>query len=255
MEKEKTPAKDQPKEHLGFRRIRALMDEISRMKNQPPNSIDYDLVEKKENKLFKLNSVYKKEFGDDILVNFSFDFYNPENVSLNNELTDLTEPVFAAGATSQPHEDFIRQLRVYYENDHKIKIQEPGKKAITWTHGPLGFKNNESKEWKGFLYIIEYPPHIFLLGPSSKTEAGLKIPNREYEKKRKRLFMIDKKLIAFFRREYSLQLPDKFKIYERCREEGREPINLSFKLKMMKKHKKNLHPNMMIIQKINCLTK
>jgi len=109
-------------------------------------------------------------------------------------------------------EDFVRSLRVYYENIYEIKIQEPKKQPRTFNHGNLGFCQESTNEWKNFRNLIEGPDHFYKVGSAKQRKP--------YDRKMKNLYSINKKLIAFLEKEYQLQIPKEFKIYERAPEEG-----------------------------------
>jgi len=86
-------------------------------------------------------------------------------------------------------EDFIKNLRVSYESDSEVKIQEPNRIGKTFNHGSLGFSSNQTKQWKAFINVLQDPPHIYELGPAHKSSDALrkKIRKPEYERRQKRL--------------------------------------------------------------------
>ena len=110
-------------------------------------------------------------------------------------------------------EDFVRSLRFYYGNDSEIKIQQPGRKAKTFTHNSLGFEASDTEEWKSFRRVIKGPEPFYNVGPAADRKT--------YDNNMKRLFRINEKLIEhYLKKECQLQVPKKFKLYEKTPEEG-----------------------------------
>jgi len=119
-------------------------------------------------------------------------------------------------------EDFIRNLRVSYENNSEVKIKEPNRIGKTFNHESLGFSSNKTKEWKAFINVFQDSPHIYETGQAHSFSDALKkkICNPEYGRLQKRLKIINSKLIKFFNKEYRIHLPEDFKLYELCKGEG-----------------------------------
>ena len=105
--------------------------------------------------------------------------------------------------TEQGFEAFIRRLKIYYDNDEQIKIQVPGKDAKPYLYSNFGFRNNTTEQWETFIKILQDFPHNFYIAS---------------EKKRKRIGVINKKLINFFRTnpDFLIEIPENYKIYEEC---------------------------------------
>jgi hypothetical protein len=148
----------------------------------------------------------------------------------------LEQEIFSASnqdeTTDTDAEDFVRNLRVSYESDTEIKIQEPNRKGKIYNHVSLGFSSNETLEWKAFINILQDSPHIYKLGPS-KTFSDVfkkKIPVLEYGRRQKRIRIIKNKLIIFFNKEYKIQLPEDFKLYELCKEKGAGKYKFKFQV-------------------------
>lgn len=127
---------------------------------------------------------------------------------------------------------FIRGLKVSYENDNEIRIQVPGQKAKCFNCEALGFRDNSTGEWKTLLDILQTPNLTYSFGPAytySEDGAGkIKKANREYSVARKRIEEISKKLVLFFGKQYNLNAPKNYTIYEPLR--GRAgTVQLKFK--------------------------
>ncbi len=125
-------------------------------------------------------------------------------------------------------EDFVRNLRVSYESDHEITIKIPLKKEKVFSSDDLGFKDNEV--WKAFIYTIKEPPHIYEIGPAHTIKGRKKERISQYETKRGRLRSINKKLINIFNNEYQAKLPEDYKMYELCKEEGAGKYKFKFQV-------------------------
>ena len=104
--------------------------------------------------------------------------------------------------------DFINSLKMSRESNSGIEIKAPGKNPEAYDYERLGFKNERTKEWKTLIEVLENKEHVLSLGP-----AG-----RFYDAQRKRLVQINKKLIDFFNKQYSMKLPYDFKLYELCKD-------------------------------------
>jgi len=98
-------------------------------------------------------------------------------------------------------EVFIKSLRIYCENDVEIKIQEPGKKPRTFSFENCGFNSSNTNEWKALLKILRQVEPIFEYGE-----------NRDADKKL--LQRLEEKLKLHLGKEYSLEFPEGFKLYE-----------------------------------------
>jgi len=134
--------------------------------------------------------------------------------------------------TEEDPEDFIRNLRVSYENDNKIKIQVPKRKANCFTCQSLGFRDNTTKEWNALTGILQDAPHTYCIGPASKNVNGIKTKISSYDAQRKLLDGINKKLVDYFKNKYSVQIPIDFKIYELCI--GEKTGTYKFKFQIIK---------------------
>lgn len=130
--------------------------------------------------------------------------------------------------TTEDSEDFVRNLRVSYEGATEITIKTPQIRSKVFTYDDLGFKDNEV--WKAFIYTIKEPPHIYEIGPAHTMKGRKKKRISQYETKRGRLKAINSKLIIFFNNEYRAQLPEDFKLYELCKEEGTGKYKFKFRV-------------------------
>jgi len=134
-----------------------------------------------------------------------------------NELLRKDEP---ETETINDVEDFIKNLKVSYENYSEIKIQERGRSPVTYNCKMLGFRDETTEEWKTFLNILQEPNFTYNVGKAytySQDGSGfIKKRNEFYDRKQRRLKRINIKLINFFNKNYPLQIPRDFKLYERC---------------------------------------
>lgn len=149
---------------------------------------------------------------------------NANNVKSEESLVDEESP------HTLDHESFIRELRVSYENDSEIKIQLPGKTAVTYNCKNLGFRDGQTKTWKTFISILQEPVKTYNIGPATQTSANIRQRIRSYDANLKILKEIDKKLREFLNNTYSLSLPRDFKLYERCPEEKTGTYRFKFQV-------------------------
>lgn len=98
-----------------------------------------------------------------------------------------------------------------YENDEQINIQESGKTVKPVTCQSLGFRDKSTKEWKTLLEILRSTDHIYWIGVQGRSS---KVRNKDYDAQRKRLESINKKLVVHLSRNYSIMLPDGYKLFE-----------------------------------------
>lgn len=148
-------------------------------------------------------------------------------------------------------EDFIKNLKIYFENDYEVAIKVPGRSTKIITSDSLGFRNNKTKEWKTFLEILQEPPHIYQLGKVYKKEhrvrkrmnseehefrknntidSNYRPRNKEYDNRLKLLRNINNKLIKYLNEHYRLDCPNKFKIYEKCENEKSGTYRFKFQV-------------------------
>jgi len=121
-------------------------------------------------------------------------------------------------------------LRISVESDLEIKIQEPKKKAEALDYKDLGFRNETTTAWTTFLEFLKDPSHTYNIGPASISSAGIKKRVLSYDSKRKLLEEINKKLIAFFNKNYPVRIAEDFKVYERCRAERAGTYRFKFRV-------------------------
>jgi hypothetical protein len=173
---------------------------------------------------FALSEIKDIEKNFNLLPKKQTDSYPKEDPRIDNKLEVIK--------TNQDHEEFIRNLRVSYENDNEIKIKVPGRKANCFTCESLGFRDNKTMAWRTFIYILENPPHTYNLGTAykhyfvdsysetfenEKKSAKYSVKGKrkpEYDKRRKRLVEISKKLKKFFQTQYSFEFPRNYNLHE-----------------------------------------
>jgi hypothetical protein len=110
-------------------------------------------------------------------------------------------------------EKFVRSLRISYLNDTEIRIGEMGKKAKTYGKKELGFIKENSKTWDAFINILKVPDHRYYVGTA---HGANKTRKHSYDVSQKTLSEISNKLVSFLSETYRIQLPDKFKLFERA---------------------------------------
>jgi DNA-binding TFAR19-related protein (PDSD5 family) len=154
-------------------------------------------------------------------------------------------------------EGIIRSIKVSFENDNEIKIQLPRKKAETPTCRELGFRDNTTTAWKALINILEEPPHIFNLGPAHTYLNGNKERVKDYDRKHSLLSEIDTKLRNFLSRRFEVQVPDNYKLYERCKNEKSGTYKFKFQVvsaHTIKRSIKNKYENLSEDKLIKILT-
>jgi|GEM_PF-6436351 len=117
-------------------------------------------------------------------------------------------------------EEFIKHLKIYYENNSEINIQIPKRKKNCVTANTLGFTNPNGITWEKLLRVLQDPPHYHYVLDTSKINAD-----------RNRLKQINDKLLTFITEKFNINPPDKYKLYELAKEKG--PGVYRFKFKIM----------------------
>lgn len=129
--------------------------------------------------------------------------------------SEITEE--ADNSVSNDFEVFVRKLRVSYESDSEIKMQEPRMPAKLYNCIALGFRDQRVKTWKMLLSILQAPDHSWNIGSAHVNSGGKKQIVRYYSSQLKLLGQINIKLGNFIGNTYGRQMPKKFKIYERLK--------------------------------------
>ena len=114
-------------------------------------------------------------------------------------------------------EEKIAQTRMNFENDSTILFALPGKPAVEYNCRQMGFRSQETKTWKMLIDILSSAPHTFNFGVAYIYPDGSR-KNRQkckdYDAKWKLLDELNKKLLVFFKREFSWNFPDGYKLYK-----------------------------------------
>lgn len=126
----------------------------------------------------------------------------------------------------QDVDGFIRELTVTPESDLEIKIKQPRKRPKTYNHEGLEFRDNMAEEWMTFLRILNNSGS-YTVGQAGTTGTAMR---KEYDRKLSYLRAIDKKLKHAFQKDFSLQLPDKYHLYELFKEEGHGVYKFKFRV-------------------------
>jgi len=159
-----------------------------------------------------------KSFMIDYFLHSQFKSAEVEKVIKHHKLGQREKTDTQNKTTGQDPDTFIRSLRISYDKeDRRIKIQEPSKKAKMHTSDSLEFNAETDNTWEAFLSIIQGQNTCYI-GKAGKPGSNTR---KEYDKKRAILKNINKILIKFFRKEFSLQIPANFKFYERNPAKGK----------------------------------
>jgi len=114
-------------------------------------------------------------------------------------------------------EEKIAQTRMNFENDSTILLELPDKPPVEYNCRQMGFRSQETKTWKMLIDILSSAPHTFNFGVAYIYPDGSR-KNRQkckdYDAKWKLLDELNKKLLVFFKREFSWNFPDGYKLYK-----------------------------------------
>ena len=128
---------------------------------------------------------------------------------------------------NKDYEGFIRFLQVTHVSDTEIRIGGGGKKAKTYEMKELGFQKENSKTWKEFIETLDRKDHSYSVG---KARGAKRVRKTSYDVGQKVLSQINEKLVLFLNKTYQLQLPKRFKVYERKLSEGHGIYGFKFKI-------------------------
>ena len=138
-----------------------------------------------------------------------------QNTTSANLFHDI-EPQFSQEALIKLEEK-ISQTKMSFENDSSILLELPGKPPVEYNCRQMGFRNQETKTWKMLIDILSSAPHTFNFGVAYIYPDGSR-KNRQkckdYDAKWKLLDELNKKLLVFFKREFSWNFPDGYKLYK-----------------------------------------
>jgi len=139
-----------------------------------------------------------------------------------DDLQSVTRASLFANAEYSPEalsklEEKIAQTRMIFENDSTILFALPGKPAVEYNCRQMGFRSQETKTWRMLIDILSSAPHTFNFGVAYIYPDGSR-KNRQkckdYDAKWKLLDELNKKLLVFFKREFSWNFPDGYKLYK-----------------------------------------
>ena len=117
-------------------------------------------------------------------------------------------------------EEQMGKLMVQYENDSTIVVKAFKKPPIPYDCRQLGFRDNRAKGWRFLINVLEIPPHTFNFGTAYTYPDGSRrnrVKNKAYDAGWKVCDDLCKKLIRFFHKEFGMEFPRSFKLYEKLR--------------------------------------
>ncbi len=184
----------------------------------------------------KIESLEKQDEDNDedrysVVPNEFVKWVAEKGFELPDELEDWTgdsQPLDHSGEAPQTiketdPEEFVRSLTFSIESDHEIGIKVPGKPKITPNRESLGFGRQTQKKnvrWDALRGIFDSLEHHYCVSETKKTikdtdlNTNHRVRNQEADRERKTLSAIDKKLVAFLHKEFDVNFPDQFKMFE-----------------------------------------
>lgn len=136
----------------------------------------------------------------------------------DNQFKVLSREKPESPASRKLAEEQVRNLEIRFEDDSTIIVKTPKRPAIPYDCRQLGFRDNRAKGWRFFVEILESETHNFNFGAAYSYPDGScrnRIKNKEYDAGWKLCNDLCKKLMLFFEREYNLDFPSGFKLYEK----------------------------------------
>ncbi|MBT7682383.1 MAG: hypothetical protein HN668_12570 [Nitrospina sp.] len=133
-----------------------------------------------------------------------------------SSLFDEADSQFSSEVLSKLEEK-VSQTVISFESDSSILLELPGKPSVEYNCKQMGFRSQETKTWGMLIGILSSAPHTFNFGIAYTYPDGSK-KNRQkcknYDAKWKLLDELNKKLLMFFKREFSWSFPEGYKLYE-----------------------------------------
>jgi len=108
-------------------------------------------------------------------------------------------------------DDFIRNLKVVYNNNSSVILAPQGKKSKDYSCQEMGFKET-AKTWTMFIDVLQMDDPQYHVGTYSKDKNPVK--NRGYYSSYNKLKEFSKKFIAFLNKTYSAQIPSDLNVFE-----------------------------------------
>jgi hypothetical protein len=134
----------------------------------------------------------------------------------SSSLFDEADSQFSSEALSKLEEK-VSQTVISFESDSSILLELPYKPPVEYSCKQMGFRSQETKTWKMLIETLYSAPHTFNFGIAYTYPDGSK-KNRQkcknYDAKWKLLDELNKKLLIFFKREFSWSFPEGYKLYE-----------------------------------------
>ena len=134
----------------------------------------------------------------------------------SSNLFGETDSQFSSEALSNLEEK-VSQTVMSFESDSSILLELPGKPFVEYNCRQMGFRGQETKTWRMLIDILSSAPHTFNFGVAYIYPDGSR-KNRQkckdYDAKWKLLDELNKKLLVFFRREFSWSFPQGYKFYK-----------------------------------------
>jgi hypothetical protein len=130
---------------------------------------------------------------------------------LDSSFSHLSIPeqlVSTTGSTFHEYEEFIRGTKITLNGDI-VQIRFSGKRQGTpYSKEKLGFQKSP-KSWDDFIAILGGGFIAIPIVPKNRH-----INRSEYDKHRARLRTISKKLVSFFNKECTLEIPDNYFLFD-----------------------------------------
>jgi len=113
--------------------------------------------------------------------------------------------------TIEDFEKFVSSLKIEGYSEEEISFQKPGKERIPLHAIKLGFKNPGGKTWRDLLSILN----------DESLEINIRgVDADDTNANRKRLYAINKKLLNAISKEFEVDPPKRFNLYEKDKTKG-----------------------------------
>jgi len=137
-----------------------------------------------------------------------------------SEILNLQEenstPVKSTHAQTPPD---VSKLKISFDNDSTILVQSPQIPPIPYDCRQLGFRDHRTKTWRFFTEILTSHDHTINFGIAYAFPDGSwrnRVKNKDYDARWKLCDELNRKLLAFFKKEFGWEFAKGYKLYEKA---------------------------------------
>jgi hypothetical protein len=132
----------------------------------------------------------------------------------DNEIEKSSQEHAQKAQDTRDYDLFIRETKMILSDDTTVNISYPSRKTIARSKDDLGFSEKSKATWPTLKLILENGGIHLGVIPKNKAKHKTGSDSKKYDKLYKHLQRISSKLIVFFNRENSLNIPVSYSFFE-----------------------------------------